>query len=141
MFCTNCGNYNPDGVERCATCGQVLGQTYQDPFYASQMPVDQPKLDVSTGKGLGIASMILAICSLCLSCCCYTSFIAAPMSILSVIFGIISLSKAKKAGVKSPCAVVGLIITGVCVVIALVFVLLYVFTGSLGILSEMMSSY
>jgi len=97
MFCPKCGTDNPEGVNICRNCGQVL---------TNVMPVVTavPNAKIS---GLAIASMILGI----LSCC--TFLLTAP---LAIIFGIISLILIAKS--QGRLKGLGFAITGIVVPIA-----------------------
>ncbi len=131
MYCTNCGNYNPEEAKSCSSCGTPINtgttpnqeststgyqpynsqQTYGQSPYESQPVVS----GVVPGKGAGIASLILGIVSLVFFCMVYVS---VPTGIAAIITGAISISKAKAAGHKSGmgvagivCAVIGMIVS------------------------------
>ncbi len=87
---------------------QPESQQYQQPFqpnYPNPHHYQQEyNPQTEPGKGMAIASMVLGICSIALSCC--FGFITA---ILAVVFGIISISQTNKAGLKiNTMAIVGL---------------------------------
>lgn len=73
------------------------------------------------GGGLGIASMVLGIVALVLSCCFY--YISIPCAILGVIFGGVSISK-KKPG--RGMAIAGL----VCSIVSLVPAIIIIISGA-----------
>lgn len=98
----------------------VYQQAYQQPF---QQPVYQQPVTVP-GKGLGIAGMVLGIIALLFTCC--SEYISIPCAVIGLILSIVSLSKAKKAGMKNGCALAGIICTCISLVITtLLLVLAY----------------
>ena len=117
MFCKNCGSYNPDSAERCASCGENISQLAQDPAFPTEdlttetVPAEKP------GKGLGITSLIMGILSICCVCIPYLPVFPGALGFL---FGIIAVIKAKKAQAKSVTGIIGVILS--CVGVA-VFVL------------------
>lgn len=129
MFCKHCGNQLPDDAEICENCGQVRtfdpvtftntnigGNMMDNQFYNGnnmQMP-PQPT------SGLAIASMVLGIIALVLSCFGTVGIICG---LLAVILGGCAL--ATKKGGKGM-AIAGL----VCGIIALVPSIIVVSIGS-----------
>ena len=72
--------YNDMNQNQYPNQGQFQNQyQYQYP----QQPPESP--------GFGVASMVLGIISLCLSCCAY--FISIPCAIVGIILGLIGLKK------------------------------------------------
>ena len=122
MYCKSCGEFCNDGATFCTKCGQKLNETdHSIPVYEAP-PVYTAEETKTPGKGLGIASLILGICSVV---CCYVNF---PCAVLSIIFGIISNKKAKKgtatAGIVLSSITIALTVIGV-----LAYILIYVIYG------------
>ncbi len=158
MFCTNCGNFNPDGTQNCSSCGapltqsqrfvtqnqgNVIGQqtNYQpyepQQFYGqaagNQVPVfQQPDSQGVPGKGAGIASLILGIISLASFC---IPVFPAVVALVGMILGIVSVSKAGKAGKKCGVGIAGLI----CSIIGLLIGGIYIL-GLIGAIAQEISS-
>lgn len=153
MFCTQCGNQNPEGANNCVVCGAPLNgadpiqtKPNPNPSYASyeetqfldqnpyvydnqagnyaipEAPQQKP------GKGLGIASLILGIVSLLLSCCC----MPIPLPIAGLIMGIISKKKAKAVGMKNGVATAGVVLCAIALIAAVVFMVLGFLGGFAG---------
>lgn len=129
MFCTKCGNHNPEGAQKCSFCGAELNtdqysyQTsepvnqqspYQQPNYQSypQYPSEIP------GKGLGIASLICGIVSLVLFCIIYISI---PAAIAGLITGCMAKSKAKAVRQSNGVAVAGIVCSSIGIALCLIF--------------------
>ena len=134
MYCTNCGNYNPEEAKVCSSCGSPLStgtatrqenptagyqpynpqQTYGQTPYASQ-PVTPTEIP---GKGAGIASLILGILSLVFFCLYYISI---PAGIAGIVTGCVAISKAKSVGAKNGMGVAGIVcsIIGMVICIAI----------------------
>jgi len=72
MYCSKCGEQNPDSNSFCGKCGAALNQT---------APVLQRPLETARTSGLARAALVLGILSL---------FIG-PLSILAIIFGAVAL--------------------------------------------------
>lgn len=139
MFCTKCGNNNPDGAFCCTSCGAPLNQpqapqapvapaqpVYQAPQapvqpYPAQPMYNAPVKPVVPGKGMGVASMVLGIISLALFCLWY---LALPCAIIGVILGGMAMSKAKAAGLKNGMAVAGVVCSSIALGIAIIFMII-----------------
>ncbi len=141
MFCTKCGNNNPDGAFCCTSCGAPLNQpTYQAPeqpvYQAPEQPVyqapEQPAYQAQPmynapmnppvpAKGMAITSMVLGIVSLALFCLWY---LALPCAIVGLILGGLAMSKAKAAGMKSGMAVAGVVCSCIALGIAIIFMII-----------------
>lgn len=113
MFCPKCGNQNDDNARFCAACGAVFDNAAQQPqqpqqpqYQMPQQPMYANMQPVVPGKGLAVASMVLGIIGLVLFCIWY---IGIPCSIIGLILGGISSSKAKAYGMKSGMAVAGIV--------------------------------
>lgn len=139
MFCTKCGTQNDDNLNFCASCGAPLKEeqpapqqpaqqpvqpTYQQPvqqpaqpaYQQPGYPVQQP---VVPGKGMGIAGMVLGIIGLVLMCFWY---LGIPCAIIGLILSGLATSKAKQVGLKNGMATAGI----VCSCIALGFNLIWI---------------
>ena len=114
MNCPNCGAPNNEGVMNCYNCGAPMPRPVYN--YAPMQPAAVP------GKGLGIAGMVLGICSLVLWCFVYG---AMTMAIVGAILSGVSISKAKAVGAKSGMAVAGL----VCSIISMAFWIIIIAAG------------
>lgn len=87
------------------------------------------------GKGMAIASMVLGIISIVLSCCFY--YIAMPCAIISLILGAVSL---KKSPNNKGMATAGIVLSIITLIVAVVTIILLVAGVSTGILSEIMGN-
>ncbi len=114
MNCPNCGTPNNEGVMNCYNCGAPMPRPVYN--YAPMPTATVP------GKGLGIAGMVLGICSLVLWCFVYG---AMAMAIVGAILSGVSISKAKAVGAKNGMAVAGL----VCSIISLSFWIIIIAGG------------
>ena len=114
MYCKVCGEKCPEGAEFCTKCGQKLNETVY------QTPVVEEVEEKKGGKGLGIASMILGICSVV---CCWSG-LSTPAAIAGLIMGIISNKQSKKgtATIGTILSIVGLIISLLIVLAAIIYV-------------------
>ena len=96
--------------------GQFQNQyQYQQNQYQYQYPQQPPE-----SPGFGVASMVLGIVSLCLSCCAY--FISIPCAIVGIILGLIGLKKKAGRGM----ATAGL----VCSIISFIPAIVIISTGA-----------
>ena len=96
--------------------GQFQNQyQYQQNQYQYQYPQQPPE-----SPGFGVASMVLGIISLCLSCCAY--FISIPCAIVGIILGLIGLKKQAGQGM----ATAGL----VCSIISFIPAIILISTGA-----------
>lgn len=136
MFCTKCGNNNPDGAFCCTSCGAPLNQpqapaapvqpTYQAPQapqqpYPAQPMYNAPMQPTVPGKGMAITSMVLGIVSLALFCVWY---LALPCAIVGLILGGMAMNKAKAAGMKSGMAVAGVVCSCIALGVAIIFMII-----------------
>ena len=122
MFCQKCGANFPDGNNFCPSCGTSVitananqsQQQYQQPNQPNHQygAVNQkPKVP---GKGFGIASLVLGICAVLL----YLSpFAGVASGVVGLVLGIVSINKAKRAGVKCGLAIAGVVCSIVGIVI------------------------
>ena len=132
--CVNCGSLIMDDGQFCDKCGakqneqfeqQPMQQPVQQTVYQQVIRVPQPQLP---GKGMGVAAMVLGIISLVIFCFAYISL---PCSILGVVLGAVSRSKAQKANMKNGMANAGV----VCSCIALGLWLLLIVLALAGLAS------
>ena len=111
MFCSNCGKKLKDNANFCDACGtEIIKSQKPNADYVQPIILDEkPKND-----GFAIASLVLGIASLL---CC-----GAIASILSVIFGAISINKSRQLNKKSSgMAIAGLILGIFSIVMLIVF--------------------
>ena len=136
MYCTNCGNYNPEEAKTCSACGTPIGTTngatqenatsgYQ-PYNPQQnygqtscAPQQNSHPTEIPGKGAGVASLVLGIVSLVLFC---VYFFSIPAGIAGIITGCISVSKAKAVGAKSGMGVAGIVCSVIGMLIAILVI-------------------
>jgi hypothetical protein len=78
MYCSKCGQENPDGVQACRACGAALIQS----------TIQTPNLGIKT-SGMAIAALVLGILSM---------FTCGLTTIPAIILGIISLVKIGQSG-------------------------------------------
>jgi hypothetical protein len=78
MYCSKCGQQNPDGVQVCQACGAALIQT----------TMQAPNPDLKTSN-MAIAAMVLGITSI---------FTCGLTTIPAIILGIVSLVRIEKSG-------------------------------------------
>lgn len=81
MFCSKCGEENPDDSKFCSKCGAALVQP--------EAPAPTPTPSAATGErtsGFAIASLVMGI----------VGFFFNPLAILAIIFGGIGLSQTNK---------------------------------------------
>ncbi len=110
------GNYPPGGMVQPGNYPQGMqpgGGTPQG--YYPQGEPNKP----SGGKGFGIASMVLGIVALSLSCCFY--YVSIPCAVIGVVLGVIGLKRAGRG-----MAIAGL----VCSVVSLIPAIFVLATGA-----------
>ena len=139
MFCTNCGKEMAENSNFCTGCGaslnnnnseqapvneQPYGYAQQPPIQNQQYPYNQPPMYPQPrtpvpGKGLGIAAMVLGICSFFI--------LGIPCAITGLVLAILAMKKANEVGRTNGFAVAGL----VCSIVALaIFVIAYAILGA-----------
>lgn len=112
-LCPNCKNPVDDNMTICSNCGYSLGSRGDSPFTNNMPPYSSPAKPIN--NSFSIASMVLGIISIPLSCCCY---IGAIPAILAIIFGFIArdqIAKSYGAQTGDGMALAG-IITGFCTI-------------------------
>ena len=123
-----CGGQCADQAMQCPRCGAMLGM--QNSGHVSQRPSGggsqfsggsfSPQ-NPSGGPGLAIASMVLGIVALVVSCCFY--YLSIPCAIIGAILGFISLASGKKGK--------GMAIAGVvCSIVSLIPAILMIIYGA-----------
>ncbi len=126
MFCQKCGCKNSDGASFCSHCGAPINA--QKTQFQYQHNVNfQTSAPRVPGKGMGIAAMVLGITACVL--CCYIYF-ALPCAIVGLVLGILSRSKAKKAGLKNVCAIAGIACSAVALGLSILFVVYVIIIGA-----------
>ena len=87
MFCRKCGKEIPDNSTVCGYCG-----TPTDPnnsyFYGGT-----PQNMDGGANGMAIASMVLGIIAVLLSCCSGTRWLTVIVAVVGIVFGILALQK------------------------------------------------
>lgn len=78
MYCSKCGQENPDDAQSCRSCDAVL----------ISPPIQAPSLDIKS-SGMAIAAMVLGIMSI---------FTCALTAVPAIILGIVSLVRIEKSG-------------------------------------------
>ena len=119
MICKSCGYENAEGSVFCANCGASMEAPVAE-VVADQPYVETPVVaEKKKAEPMGIIAMILGILGLlgstfcsCL-CGCLGGSPALIMCIAGVVLGIIGLNKSKKQGEKNTMALVGIILSGV----------------------------
>ncbi len=85
MFCSQCGEKNPDNAKFCSKCGAALKAAA-----APAKPAPAPTKAAATGErtsGMAIAALIMGILG-------FLTF--GPLAILAIIFGAIGIGQANK---------------------------------------------
>lgn len=129
MICKSCGYENAEGSVFCANCGASMEAP------VAEVVVDQPIVEAPVvaekkkSEPMGIISMILGIVGLlgsticsCL-CGCLGGSPALLMCIAGVVLGVIGMNKSKKLGEKNTMALVGIILSGVGILLFIIFAL------------------
>ena len=129
MICKSCGYENAEGSVFCANCGASMEAPVAE-VVADQPYVETPVVaEKKKAEPMGIIAMILGIVGLlgstfcsCL-CGCLGGSPALIMCIAGVVLGIIGLNKSKKQGEKNTMALVGIILSGVGILLFIIFAL------------------
>ena len=132
-YCPHCHQQIAPNAAYCPFCGAVF--TYAQPTAATSFTSDVPKEETTAvpAKGLGIASLIFGILSLCLP------IVGAIFSLIGIILGLVARSKAHKADTVNRCASIGIILASIAILlgigIACLFCLLAILPSMFGTLS------
>ncbi len=118
MFCSKCGAQVSEDQAHCSNCGAAVNATSQTNSTAQPQYQAVPQPVRSTGKGLGIASMIVGIVSLAFFCFIWLAIVCA---IVGIALGGVSIYQSKKAGVPNGMGVAGL--TCSCIALGILIVL------------------
>lgn len=94
-FCQKCGKEISETAAVCIHCGEAIKTAESVNTVIKNNP----------GKGFGIASMILGICSLCIP---YVGILGA---IVGLILGVIGKKKSLEAGMPSGMATAGIVMS------------------------------
>ena len=129
MICKSCGYENAEGSVFCANCGASMEAPVAE-VVADQPYVETPVVaEKKKAEPMGIIAMILGILGLlgstfcsCL-CGCLGGSPALIMCIAGVVLGIIGLNKSKKQGETNTMALVGIILSGVGILLFIIFAL------------------
>lgn len=87
MFCKNCGQEVPEGINVCPRCGQLVSETEQSPAAQPYQPNDSQPGSVSDGKGQSIAALVLGIIGVVFCWIPYGNLIVLVCAILGIVFG------------------------------------------------------
>ena len=85
MFCSKCGEKNPDDGKFCSKCGEALVATK-----APKAPAAAPAKRAAAGEktsGIAIAALVMGIAAF---------VVFGPLAVLAIIFGAIGISQANK---------------------------------------------
>lgn len=137
MFCPNCGTYNYDNAQVCASCGTQMAPPAAYPPPQMPYPVQPvygyaPPAPAVPAKAQSITGMILGIVSLCLFCVWYLSI---PCGVVGIVFSVIARRKSAEVGYKNNMANAGFICSCIGLGLGIVFVIV-----SIAIISSAYSS-
>lgn len=121
MFCRKCGKEIPDNSTVCGYCGTPT-DPYNSYFYGGT-----PQNMDGGANGMAIASMVLGIIAVLLSCCSGTRWLTVIVAVVGIVFGILALQK--KEFNNRGMAIAGI----VCSIVALVMGLILILLGVVGI--------
>lgn len=152
MYCKNCGALNAEDVAFCANCGAEMQAEVEAPVVESAYePVEAPAAEPvvveqeakDPGKTLGIVSLILGIAAIVLGtvcscgCACLGSILPCVLAVVGIILGIIGMNKSKAAGFSNKLALIGIILSGVSVLVMVIFVIINAVIGGASSLFSM----
>ncbi|MBA7621933.1 hypothetical protein ES703_29303 [subsurface metagenome] len=87
MFCSKCGEKNPDDGKFCSKCGEALVAT-KAPKAPAAAPAPAPRAAAGERtSGLAIAALVMGIAAF---------VVFGPLAVLAIIFGAIGISQANK---------------------------------------------
>ena len=92
MFCSKCGNSNPDNALHCSACGEPLVSS------PNPAPASEP------GKGLAIASMVCGIVSF--------FFFGLVLGVLALVLGLVAKNKGYTGGMATAGVATGAVAIG-----------------------------
>lgn len=130
MICKSCGYENAEGSIFCANCGASMEAPVApvvDTYVEQPVEVVAPKKksDAMTiiALILGIVGLVFSTICSCL-CGCLGSIPAIIMCITGLILGIVALTKSKKNGEKNGMALTAIILSGVGILMTIIFALI-----------------
>jgi hypothetical protein len=118
MFCSQCGEKNPDDSKFCSKCGAALVAAAEPAPAAAYTPPPSAAAGGKRTSGMSIAALILGILGI-------ISF--WPLSILAIIFGAIGISQINKdpslkgKGMAMAGLVMGIVAIAVWILVAVVW--------------------
>lgn len=98
MFCSKCGNSNPDNALHCSACGEPLVSNPNPAPAYNPAPASEP------GKGLAIASMVCGIVSF--------FFFGLVLSVVALVLGLVAKNKGYTGGMATAGVATGSVALG-----------------------------
>lgn len=95
---------------------------YQNGMYNPNQGYGTPQNMDGGATGMAIASLVLGIVALLLSCCANIWWLTATVAILGIVFGVLSLSK--KSGSGRGMAIAGIVCSGIALIIEIVILII-----------------
>lgn len=129
MYCRKCGRELPENATVCGYCGTPTDP--KNPYTYGGTPQNMD----GGANGMAIASMVLGIVAILLSCCMGGKWITVIVSVIGLVLGIFALQKPNYGNSKAMAAA-GII----CSVIALVMKVILILVG-VGVASYFVSHF
>lgn len=137
MKCTNCGHELSEGSYFCSECGAKVGSSsgqqagneyvvQDDNYNGGNGGYRAPKAQAGAANGLAIASLVLGIGALILSCC--LTWLGFFMAIAGGIVGAIALYKGQDG---RGMAIAGIICSGIALILAIGVTFVSFFLGDM----------
>ena len=138
-FCVRCGNEVPEGNNVCTNCGTPVNNAPVNSAPVAQaqpgttVVVNQPATQPAKSNGMAITGFIISLVSMILCC--------GSLSLISLIFSIIGVTKAKDCGGNGKGLAIAGIIISVIGMIVLVIVSIFYSAAIISTLEESGYSY
>lgn len=129
MYCRKCGREIPENAAVCGYCGTPTDPKNPYTYGGSPQNMDEG------ANGMAIASMVLGIVAILLSCCLGGKWITVIVSVIGLVLGILTLQKPNYGNSKAM-AIAGII----CSVIALIMKVILILVG-VGVASFFVSHF
>ncbi len=135
MYCQNCGSYYAPGASKCSACGAWLINTdslVKDNLYNpdnayihnniqdSYQNTNNNLVKTDSGKGMGIASMVLGIVSIVLF---WGPFFGLPCGIVGMVLACVAKSKGYEEGMQRAGYVTSFIGIALCAVYFVIWII------------------